>query len=308
MNQPIIRLDDITTVPGQRSTLVDLLESDYLPAARERGLELDGVSLDGDDRVTLRCTLPDVAAFWSARRRAMTDASVARFWTDATPMVVSRERRWPQHSFDGSVAIGTHAIPESTHHIVLLADAQAPPKVRMSNGITWVGAHLPGSVSAATASLELALEPSSDVRLGDVPGAVDVVVVGERVGGGARMPTIANAIKRTLLLRVRPNTPSEEIEQFERGLLGMPHHIDAIRNWRLSRVESSRQGWTHCWEQEYETLSGLKDDYMNHPYHWAYVDGFFDPEDPRSIVDPEINHVYFEIESSILAAAAPSGA
>ena len=79
-------------------------------------------------------------------------------------------------------------------------------------------------------------------------------------------------------------------------------YIAAIRNWRLSRVESSQGGWTHCWEQEYQDLSGLQHDYMHHPFHWANVDGWFDAEDPKCIVEPALLHVFYEIESSILAA------
>jgi hypothetical protein len=43
---------------------------------------------------------------------------------------------------------------------------------------------------------------------------------------------------------------------------------------------------------------------MNHPFHWAHVDGWFDPEHPRCIVAPDFVHLFFEIESSVLAATA----
>jgi hypothetical protein len=306
LSDPIVLIDDIGAKPGCRAQLLELFESDYVPAARERGLELDDISLNGEDDVCLRWTLADVPTFWRARRGSMMDPGVARFWADAAPMIERRARRWPQHSFDEATAESAEPVPPSTHHIVLLADSEPRPPVRISAGKTWIGQHLPGSVGPADASLEVALEAGSDVRLVDVPGAVDVVALGDLVGGALRTPGIANAIKRTLLLRVRPEVPINKVAEFEQALLGMPHHIDAIRNWRLSRVAQSQSGWTHCWEQEYETLSGLKDDYMSHPYHWAHVDGFFDHEDPKCIVEPEINHLYFEIESSILAAMASS--
>ena len=301
---PIVLIDDITAKPGCRAQLVELFESSYVPAARERGLELEDVSLNGEDDVLLRWTLADVATFWRARRGSMMDPGVARFWADAEPMVERRARRWPQHSFEATAAESAQLLPPSSHQIVLLAGSEPRPPVRISAGKSWIGQHLPGSVGPADASLELALEAGSDVRLVDVPGAVDVVALGDLVGGALRTPGIRDAIKRTLLLRVRPEVPNNTVDAFEQALLGMPHHIVAIRNWRLSRVAQSQSGWTHCWEQEYETLSGLKDEYMNHPYHWAHVDGFFDPEDPKCIVEPEINHLYFEIESSILAAPA----
>lgn len=300
MTEPITRVDDITAVPGQRDALRARFESEYVPPARERGLELSDVSGSGD-LLSLEWTMPDVAGFWRTRRGAMTDPSVARFWSDVSPLIADRSRSWPLHPFSAGVPDDGEPLPSTSHHIVLLGDAESPPKVRLSSGAIWFGAHLPGSVGgAAVASLELALEEGSDVRLADVPNSVDVIVLGERIGGGVREPDIHDAVKRTLLLRVGPAAPPAEVERFEADLLGMPHHITAIRNWRLSRVESSRGGWTHCWEQEYEDVSGLREDYMNHPYHWAYVDGWFDHEDPKCIVAPEVVHVFYEVSSTIL--------
>lgn len=305
MTEPILRLDEITAVPGQRNALLARFDTEYVPQARERGMELTDVSGSGD-ALTLQWAMPDVAGFWRTRRKAMADPSVVRFWADVTPLIATRSRSWPQHPFSSVVPEGGDPPPPTSHHIVLLRSADDPPSVRLSSGATWFGAHLPGSVGgAAAASLELAMEEGSDVRLADVPNAVDVVVLGERCGGGVRDSDIRNAVKRTLLLRVASDAPPDAVAQFEADLLGMPHHITAIRNWRLSRVESSRGGWTHCWEQEYQDVSGLREDYMNHPYHWAYVDGWFDHEDPKCIVAPDVVHVFYEVPDSLLAAAAP---
>ena len=86
--------------------------------------------------------------------------------------------------------------------------------------------------------------------------------------------------------------------------MAMPDDIPAIVNWALSRVvgpPSTR--WTHCWEQEYYTLDGLKVDYMMSPHHWGLIDGWFDPEMPRQIVDLNLAHVYHATDRSVLAAA-----
>jgi len=116
-------------------------------------------------------------------------------------------------------------------------------------------------------------------------------------------PGIRSGIKRTLLLRVKPDSSSSAVEQFERDLIAMPAHIPAIRNWCLSRVEGGVQasGWTHVWEQEYRTVEGLLNDYQGSPYHWGWVERWFDPEVPGHIVEIRLVHVFKAAEASILA-------
>ena len=114
-------------------------------------------------------------------------------------------------------------------------------------------------------------------------------------------PDIRDAIKRTLLLRVRERYRGALVGRFEDELAGMPRHIPAIRNWSLARLVANPSGWTHAWEQEYADLDGLRVDYMRAAYHWGVVDRWFDPEHPDQIVDPVLAHVYCAAVSSILA-------
>jgi hypothetical protein len=121
--------------------------------------------------------------------------------------------------------------------------------------------------------------------------------------GGLDAPRIASPVKRTLLLRVEPDAPYARVERFERELAAMPDHIPAIRNWHLARVAAggrSSAGWSHVWAQEFETLDGLQGDYMAHPYHWAVVDRWFDPESPERVVAPDFAHVFCAMPRSVL--------
>ena len=108
-------------------------------------------------------------------------------------------------------------------------------------------------------------------------------------------------IKRTLLMRVQPGAAPAQVEAFERDVLAMPSYIRAIRNWSLSRAAAgSLGGWTHVWEQEFESLDGLAHDYMLSPYHWGLVDGWFDAECPQCIVTPRLAHVFCQARESVL--------
>jgi len=120
--------------------------------------------------------------------------------------------------------------------------------------------------------------------------------------GGARPVKLARGVYRTLILTVKPNTSAAATAQFEHELAGMPKYISSIKNWQLSRVSEAAglRPWTHVWEQEYETLEGLTGPYMNHPFHWALVDRWFNPECSQWIVDKVLCHTYCEFKSSVL--------
>jgi hypothetical protein len=176
-----------------------------------------------------------------------------------------------------------------------------------------LGKHLPGCVGGGDYTWD-ALIDGSDARAvleapslralleaGDVVERLDPVAF-EPQHVEIAEPGISDCIKRTLLLRVFPETPPDVVQHFERDIMRMPAHIDSIRNWAHSRTDTSvcSTSWTHVWEQEYVDVSGLEVDYMMNPYHWGLIDGWFDPECPQSIVDLQVAHVYCAAAETIL--------
>jgi hypothetical protein len=120
-------------------------------------------------------------------------------------------------------------------------------------------------------------------------------------------PDLTGGIQRTLLLHVDASASPEQVAAFEHQLRSMPRYIDAIRNSSLSAVREVWGGtgkpWTHVWEQEFETLEGLTGDYMQHAYHWSWVDTWFDPQAPNRIVDTTLVHAMCDLDRSLLALA-----
>ncbi|AYF88119.1 Dabb family protein [Pseudomonas sp. JS3066] len=170
------------------------------------------------------------------------------------------------------------------------------------------GANLPGSWGAADCTLDLAFSESAptdlDDILGRVPGLAGVQRVRyQRIGGGLRKPTMASGIWRTLLLRVRPQATTQQRAALEQDLLRMPAYMPGIRNWQLSRVQSPGR-WTHVWQQEFARVDDLLGEYLSHPYHWAWVDRWFDPDCPDWTVDA-IAHVFCPFQASLLGRVAP---
>ena len=176
-----------------------------------------------------------------------------------------------------------------------------------------LGKHIPGQVGAGHYTWDT-LIGDGDVRaVLDAPSLRALLEAGDLIERldpvafepqkmGIEEPDISKGLKRTLLVRLLPETPPEVIAQFERDILGMPEHIHGIRNWAFSRADPSLcpTTWTHVWEQEYFDQSGFDADYMMHPYHWGLVDGWFDPECPQRIVDPAFAHCLCPAEATIL--------
>ena len=185
--------------------------------------------------------------------------------------------------------------------LVTLVEGADPGRVTELEMAAVLGRHLPGTVGGGHYTWDGIDDPIP-------PGFEDVADIDlvelSLIDGSLADPEFAGEIKRTLLLRVEPDAPADSVAAFERDLMAMPDHIPAIVNWTLSRVIGpSGTRWTHSWEQEYYTLDGLKVDYMMSPHHWGLIDGWFDPEMPRQIVDLELAHVYHPTDRSVLAAA-----
>lgn len=120
-------------------------------------------------------------------------------------------------------------------------------------------------------------------------------------------PGIGACLQRTLLLRVDPGADPARVRAFEHEIGDMGAYIDTIVNSSLSRVDEVRHPlgptWTHVWEQEFASLEGLRGAYMQHPYHWALVDTWFDPQAPNHLVDTTLVHAACDVRQGILALA-----
>lgn len=164
------------------------------------------------------------------------------------------------------------------------------------------GPDLPGSVGGLGVTWDLTADVAPASVLPDLPASADAVPL---LPVASRTVALSGPrVKRTLLLAVRSGTAQDVVERFEADLIAMPEHISTIRSWALSRVDTARPGvstqWTHAWEQEFATVEGLTGEYLLHPYHWGYVDRWFDPEVPESIVEPALAHLFRMADGPVL--------
>jgi len=278
--------------------------------------------------------LPDVAAWWGMRGQASVDPEVAAFWAEADRHLEARSRRMlvpadaeradpPRRA---RLEPGAPGGRRCTAQVSLAAGAGTPERERVealaralprrARGCrrAEVGVNLPGTLRGGELTLELVFDGAESAAgwceaVADERGAreafdglaarVDAVHYAP-LEAGLGAPGLASPVKRTLLLRVEAEASASRVARFERELAAMPDHVLAIRNWHLARVHDPRDHWTHVWAQEFERLEGLLVDYMIDPYHWAYVDRWFDPESSERVVAPDFAHVACALPQSAL--------
>lgn len=171
---------------------------------------------------------------------------------------------------------------------------------------TLAGSHFGGDLLAHFAFDDAVKRADFDAALAPLlatPAVASVDGVAYRTGaGGKSEPGLANGVYRVLLLSVDEDTDPASAQRFEAETRMMPYYIPAIRNWQLSRADEAMgaRRWTHVWEQEYADAGGLMGPYMMHPYHWARIDRWFDPECPDRIVDARLCHSFCAMEASVL--------
>ena len=97
----MVHVSDLLAVaPGHLDEVRRRVLDDYGPVMTELDVQLvhtwinPAVELiDRPTELLLLWEVPDVAAFWRARRMAAADARVLAFWDAVTPVLASRERK-----------------------------------------------------------------------------------------------------------------------------------------------------------------------------------------------------------------------
>ncbi|MGW4332537.1 Dabb family protein [Rhodococcus koreensis] len=168
---------------------------------------------------------------------------------------------------------------------------------------------LPGGVNGGDVIAHFQFDDESDWRAvePDIAAQLSTPEIGhvDSVGyTGVPTPApraVEPAVYRTLLVSVENSADPALAEQFESETRAMPDYIRTIGTSQLSRVHESAGSarWTHVWEQEYADLDGLSGPYMTHPYHWAHIDRWFDPERGPRIVT-RLCHSFCAIDGAII--------
>lgn len=92
-------IDRVVVQPGSLADFRHRFDTDYLPGALDRGMELverwatPPVEVDGEPtEVTLVWRVDGPTGFFAMRGEVQRHADVAAFWTDCAPLVRERQR------------------------------------------------------------------------------------------------------------------------------------------------------------------------------------------------------------------------
>ena len=108
---------------------------------------------------------------------------------------------------------------------------------------------------------------------------------------------------RLLVLTLDEGTPQALRQQFEAEMAATPAYVSTIQRWNFGRVRESAPGsrrWDYLWEQEFADITGFRGEYMLSPYHWGYLDRWYDSENPARIVDPHVGNSFCEIAGPVM--------
>lgn len=278
----------------------------------------------------------DIGGWWNMRSRAGADPALVSYWAEVDRLCTSRDRHYLTDAGDAAVnalptpvapdaaSLGTDGARESAQLFIrksatpadiaaLEAALHAAPQHIAGLQRVFLARNSEGSFGAGDYTWDAGFSDaaarraaqSSDYQIKILQPLYDKVVEREwrmslqTISGGLRDSALQHSIKRTAYFRLLPDAPISAVAQLERALLQMPAYMPGMTNWCLSRALDS--DWTYVWEQEYARLDDLLGEYMVHPFHWAYIDPWFDPEFARQIIDTQLSHAFCPAEHSVLA-------
>ncbi|TYQ10303.1 UNVERIFIED_ORG: hypothetical protein L601_002600000660 [Gordonia westfalica J30] len=98
-DRTIYIVDQVVLAPGAARDFVAAYLDEYAPAAAERGLTLERITVtppvwldDDSNTVTATWSVVGPRAWWEAAVRARHDPGPARWWSEKSPMIVERSR------------------------------------------------------------------------------------------------------------------------------------------------------------------------------------------------------------------------
>lgn len=124
----------------------------------------------------------------------------------------------------------------------------------------------------------------------------------EPIAVGERGEDKRGGLYRLLVFAIDDATPDETRTRFEAEMAAMPSYVSTILRWNFGRVRDSGDPhrWNYLWEQEFADLMGFRGEYMLHPYHWGFLDRWFDSENPARIVNPYLCNSFCSIDAPVM--------
>lgn len=182
--------------------------------------------------------------------------------------------------------------------------------------VNLVSPLLPGSVPAYDLYVEVAFKEQADFEAAKETDAwkelaalaadtaqtatYEYVAFGTQTEFASDRPALCH---RLLIFRLRDNAPQEIVEKMERTIVKFPDYVPQIANSKFAKVVETvgTNRWDYAFDVDYEQVTDYFGWYLGTPYHWAYIDRFFEPTSNEFIIDTHLCSVYCAQESALLA-------
>ncbi len=111
------------------------------------------------------------------------------------------------------------------------------------------------------------------------------------------------ACHRILIFHVLPDTPEELIRKMEETIVRFPDYVPGMVNCKIAKVveSSGSMEWNYAFDVDFEQPDDYFGWYLHTPYHWAYIDRYFEPSSSEFFVDPHLCSVYCPSDSAFLS-------
>ncbi len=109
---------------------------------------------------------------------------------------------------------------------------------------------------------------------------------------------------RVLIFHMLPEFHTEELEKMlVENIVRFPTFVPKMVNCKLSKIveTSGTNHWDYAFECDYEEIMDYFGQYLMTPYHWGFIDRFFEPSAKEFFIDPNLASVYCFAPTPFLA-------
>lgn len=108
---------------------------------------------------------------------------------------------------------------------------------------------------------------------------------------------------RVLFFSLRPGADPAMIEKMESVMNDMTAHVPGLRNCKLAKVVecSGTDEWAYAYECDFDEPMSFLGKYMSTPFHFLYIDKFFEPACGEWVANPNLCTPYLAQEKPFLA-------
>lgn len=112
-----------------------------------------------------------------------------------------------------------------------------------------------------------------------------------------------SACHRVLIFDLIENPDSDMVAKMETVMNDMADHVPGLLNCKFSHIveASGAHDWKYAFECDFDDPSSFTGKYMTTPFHFCYIDKFFEPACDEWVVNPDLRTPFMPQETPFLA-------